>query len=137
MALPVELEFQVCRLVTAQLLTQLHQELKTMVELAEPKTDRGLLVLLHGRWRRYKILEYDSYPCDLMWGVGTDPDFVYGSEKGVLEVKVKDPNVLFCKYKHCLLRHWQKMLCYRDIPDCRVFVRKKTDFFCLEEEDLL
>lgn len=138
MALPLELELKVHQLVTAQLLTQLHEELKTKVELAEPKSCRGLLVLLFSRWRRYKIQPYDSYPCDLMWGIGTDPDYVYSSEIGVLNITDQSPNVLYCKYKHCLLRHWQtggKKLYYRNIPDCRASVKKKTDFFCFEEED--
>lgn len=141
MAFPLELELMVYQLVTAQLLTQLHEELKTNVELAEPQTCRGLLVLLFSRWRRYKIQPYDSYPCDLMWGIGTDPDYVYSSEIGVLNVTDQSPTVLYCKYKHSLLRHWPppgknwKVLYYRDIPDCRASVRNKTDFFCFEEED--
>lgn len=115
MALPLELELLVHQLLTAQLLTQLHQELKTKVEVTDFKKNCGhghLVSNRYGGWYRITLLQLHG---GLMWGIGTNPDFVYTSDIysyiDLTHVKKAGHDyrqALTCSYNNALLvQHWE------------------------------
>ena len=126
MGLPLELQFQVCRLATAQLLTQLHQELKIKVELTDFKKNNGhghLVSTQLGWWHRN--IYFQSYG-DLMWGVGTNPHFVYASDLSwnldlarVERAGHDHRQALTCMYNNAVLFQHFGRLRYMHVAECR------------------